>query len=42
MVILHISQNMEREEKDSWNFTDNFIPPAEFQEIPYYTQFSQD
>lgn len=42
MDIWHISQNMERQEKDSWSFIEIFIPPAEFQEIPYYTQFSQD
>lgn len=42
MDIWHISQNMERQEKDSWSFIEIFIPPAESQEIPYYTQFSQD
>lgn len=42
MDIWHISQNMERQEKDSWSFTEIFISPAESQEISYYTQFSQD
>lgn len=37
MDIWHISQNMERQEKDSWSFIEIFIPPSEFQEIPYYT-----
>lgn len=42
MDVLHISQNMEREDKDSLSFTEIFIPPAECQEIPYFTQFSQN